>query len=260
MKKKIRLLTLFSLVAFSSLCAEEKAEAQPKITPKAATPEAPMSQPVEITRLSEAFGHVIGKNLENIGVKFDMAQVIKGLQDAIAGKESPMSEMECIQAIASVQEKIFKEQCSENLKRAETFLADNAKTEGVIALEDGKVQYRIIEKGTGAEIESHFSPQIRYTGKYLDGSVFGASKEEETISLDEIIPGLKAGLVGMREGEKRTVYIHPDLAYGTNGYLPPNSLLTFDIEILKANAPIKETAEPDVNVNNEIAEIKTDVR
>ena len=79
-----------------------------------------------------------------------------------------------------------------------------------------------MKKATGAEIESHFSPLIRYTGKYLDGSVFGASKEEETISLDEIIPGLKAGLIGMREGEKRTVYIHPDMAYGTNGYLPPN--------------------------------------
>ncbi len=260
MKKQIRILSLLSLIAIFSVCAEEKAAAQPKTTQAAAQPAAPTNQPVEIARLSEAFGHVIGKNLENIGVKFDMVQVIKGLEDAIAGKESPMSEMECIQAIASVQEKIFKEQCTENLKRAETFLADNARAEGVVALEDGKVQYRVLEKGTGAEIESHFSPQIRYTGKYLDGSVFGASKEEETISLDEIIPGLKAGLVGMREGEKRTLYIHPDLAYGTNGYLPPNSLLTFDIEIVKANAPIKETVEPDIQAKNEIAEVKTDIR
>jgi peptidylprolyl isomerase len=261
MKKQIRILSLLSLIAMSSLYAEEKAAAQPKTTQAAAQPAAATSQPVEIARLSEAFGHVIGKNLENIGVKFDMAQVIKGLQDAMAGKESPMSETECIQAIASVQEKIFKEQCTENLKRAETFLADNAKAEGVVALEDGKVQYRIVEKGNGAEIESHFSPQIRYTGKYLDGSVFGASKEEETISLDEIIPGLKAALLGMREGEKRTVYIHPDLAYGTNGYLPPNSLLTFDVEIVKANAPIKEATEPEIKATkNEIAEIKTDIR
>lgn len=249
MKRQIRLLSFLGLFAIASLSAEEKPEAQSNA-----------NQSVEIARLSEAFGHVIGKNLENIGVKFEMAQVIKGLQDAIAGKESPMSEMECIQAIASVQEKVFKEQCTENLKRAEKFLADNAKTDGVVSLEAGKVLYRINEKGNGAEIESHFSPMVRYTGKYLDGSVFGASKEEETISLDEIIPGLKAGLVGMREGEKRTVYIHPDLAYGTNGYLPPNSLLTFDVEIVKANAPISEISEEAPNAKNEIAEIKTDVR
>jgi peptidylprolyl isomerase len=250
MKKCVRILSLFSLVAISSLFAEEKATAQPTTN----------SKPVETTQLSEAFGHVIGKNLENIGVKFDMVQVIKGLQDAIAGKESPMSEMECIQAIATVQEKVFQEQCTDNLKRAEIFLADNAKAKDVVALEEGKVQYRILEKGEGAEIESHFSPLIRYTGKYLDGSVFSTSKEEEVIALDEIIPGLKAGLVGMKEGEKRTVFIHPDLAYGTNGYLPPNSLLTFDIEIVKANTPLKEMAKPDSKNNPEIADIKTDIR
>lgn len=253
MKKQLRTISLLGLFAVSSLFAEEN-------MPKQNNPVQPAAQSGEIARISEAFGHVIGKNLENIGVKFDMTQVIKGLQDAVAGKESPMSEGECIQAIASVQEKIFKEQCTENLKRAEKFLSDNAKSDGVVSLEEGKVQYRVNEKGGGAEIESHFSPVIRYTGKYLDGSVFGASKEEETISLDEIIPGLKAGLLGMHEGEKRTVYIHPDMAYGTTGYLPPNSLLTFDIEIVKANAPLSETSEDSASAKNEIADIKTDVR
>lgn len=254
----MKILSVLSLLVFSSLAAGEK-----QSSPPAAPPATKPAQPVEIAKLSEAFGHVIGKNLENIGVKFDMAQVIKGLQDAIAGKESPMSEMECIQAIASVQEKIFKEQCAENLKRAETFLDKNSKTDGIVALEEGKVQYRILEQGSGAVIEAHFSPLVKYTGKYLDGSVFGASKEEEMISLDEIIPGLKAGLLGMKEGEKRTVYIHPDLAYGTNGYLPPNSLLTFDIEIVKANAPVKEGPKMDSQKpqeKHEIVDVKTDIR
>ena len=253
MKKQLRTLSFLSLFAVSSLFAEEKPAPQNNAAQ-------PAAQPVEIARISEAFGHVIGKNLENIGVQFDMTQVVKGLQDAVAGKESPMTEVECIQAIASVQEKVFKDQCSENLKKAEKFLSDNKKSDGIVTLEEGKVQYRINEKGGGAEIESHFSPVIRYTGKYLDGSVFGASKEEETISLDEIIPGLKAGLLGMREGEKRTVYIHPDMAYGTNGYLPPNSLLTFDVEIVKANAPITEASEEPAAPKNEIADIKTDIR
>ncbi len=258
MKKQIRIFSLFSLLAVSTLSAEETAQAKP-----VEAPAQQISQPLEIARISEAFGHVISKNLENIGVKFDMAQVIKGLQDAVAGKEAPMTEVECIQAISAVQEKVFKELCTENLKRAESFLADNSKTEGIVALEEGRVQYKIQEVGNGAEVESHFSPLIKYTGKYLDGGVFGASKEEETISLDEIIPGLKAGLVGMKEGEKRTVYIHPELAYGTNGYLPPNSLLTFEVEIVKANAPVQEAKEgetPKALENHEIADVKTDLR
>lgn len=245
MKKFTNVFCLFSVISFAPLFAEEKTS----------------TQSTEIAKISEAFGHLIGKNLENIGVKFDMAQVIKGLQDEVSGKTSPMTEMECIQAIASVQEKIFKEQCVENLKKAEEFLAKNSKNKGVVTLEEGKVQYLVSEKGVGAEVEPHFSPLIRYTGKYLDGSVFGTSKEEEVISLDEIIPGLKAGLIGMREGEKRTIYIHPDFAYGTNGYLPPNSLLTFDIEVVKANAPLKN-ADNDLTSESkqEIADIKTEIR
>lgn len=261
MNKKIRILSALSLIAFSSLIAEEK---QPVEAPVAEAVATPVSAPVvEISKVSEAFGHMIRKNLDHIGVKFDMAQVIKGLQDAIAGKESPMSEMECIQAISAVQAEVFKQQCAENLKRANDFLAGNSKTDGVVALEEGKVQYKITEEGTGAVIEAHFSPLLKYTGKHLDGTVFGASKEEEVISLDEIIPGLRAGLLGMKEGEKRTVYIHPDLAYGASGYLPPNSLLTFELEIVKANAPIVESTDADAQKpedKHEIAEVKTDVR
>jgi peptidylprolyl isomerase len=249
-----RLFALFSLLALSTLGAEEAAV-------KPAEAAAPVATAADIAKISEAFGHVIGKNLETIGVKFDVAQIIKGLQDCVAGKDSPMTEMECIQAIASAQEIVFKQQCAENLARAEVFLTENKKSTDVVILEEGKVQYKVTEPGTGSAVESHFSPLIKYCGKHLDGSVFGSSKEEEMISLDEVIPGLKAGLLGMREGEKRTVYIHPEMAYGTNGYLPPNSLLTFEVEVVKANAPIvKETTETAEQPTPEIAEIKTDIR
>ena len=36
--------------------------------------------------------------------------------------------------------------------------------------------------------------------------------------------------------EKRKIYIHPALAYGTSGELPPNALLTFEVEVIKADA------------------------
>jgi len=194
-----------------------------------------------------------------------VAHVIKGLQDSFSGKDSPMTEIECIQAITVAQEAVFKLQCTENLKVAESFLEENKKETEVIALEEGKVQYKITEAGQGsAQVEAHCSPLIKYAGKYLDGMVFGASKEEEAVSLDEIIPGLRAGLIGMKEGEKRTVYIHPDLAYGTTGLLAPNSLLMFEIEVVKTNAPLisetKEAQSPQVNLPAEITDSKVDVR
>ncbi|HSX03143.1 MAG TPA: FKBP-type peptidyl-prolyl cis-trans isomerase [Rhabdochlamydiaceae bacterium] len=188
-------------------------------------------------QVSEAFGHLIGKNIDTLGIKFDLKRVIKGLQDSSEGKVAPMSESECIQAISTAQEKAFKNQAVENLKKADDFLNKNAKENAIISVGDGKVQYKIEKSGTGEEIKEHYSPLIRYVGKYLDGTVFGSSKEDEMISLDETIAGFSKGLLGMKEGEKRTLFIHPDYAYGTSGYLPPNSLLTFEIELVKANVP-----------------------
>lgn len=197
-------------------------------------------QKQEIDKISESFGHLIGKNMDTIGVEFDLEYVVKGLRDCFSGKNSPMSESECIEAIAKAQELAFKAAAQENLKRAETFLKNNAKEKNVIVLDEGKLQYKVEKAGSGKIVESHSNPIIRYVGKYLDGSVFGQSQQDERISLDETIQGFQKGLVGMKEGEKRTLYIHPEYGYGTQGFLPPNSLLSFEIEIVKANAPLEE--------------------
>ncbi|MCB1108872.1 MAG: FKBP-type peptidyl-prolyl cis-trans isomerase, partial [Chlamydiia bacterium] len=210
----------------------------------------------DLAKLSEAFGHMIGQNLDSLGFDFDMDQVLKGLKDSIAGIESPLSEAETVQAITAIQEEEFKNQSDKNLVAAEDFLASNAQNKDVIEIEEQKLQYKILEEGTGAEVQPHFSPLIRYTGRFIDGKEFGASQEDEPIALDETIPGFSKGLIGMKEGEKRTLYIHPDLGYGMQGFLPPNSLLVFDIELVKANAPQTEetlSTNPSESGSDEIA-------
>jgi len=204
----------------------------------------------EISQISEAFGHLIGKNIDTLGIEFDMDLVMKGLKDATSGKNSPMTEAECIEAISAVQESAFKKKASDNLAKAEAFLDKNADCKNSVALEEGKVQYKVEIQGKGAKVEEHGNPVIRYVGKYMDGTVFGESKEDETISLDETVAGFRKGLVGMKEGEKRTLYIHPDFGYGTQGFLPPNSLLTFEIEIVKANTS-KEQLSDSLTVESE---------
>ena len=47
----------------------------------------------------------------------------------------------------------------------------------------------------------------------------------------------------MKVGEKRRLFIHPNLGYGTSGQLLPNSLLIFDIELVKVEQAPKEDAE-----------------
>lgn len=254
MKLKKRLLLGCALLATQIIHCQEQPSVQAD----------PITHCDEIEKLSRAFGHLIGENLikqdlENGKVKLNIAQVIKGLQEAAAGKASPMTENECIEAIIAVKEQAFEQESKENLENAENFLKKNAEFSEVVSIENGKVQYRIEKVGTGDAIQPHFSPLVQYKGQFLDGSTFRTSNEE-VLFLDEVITGLRVGLIGMKEGEKRTIYIHPDFAYKIHHNIPPNSLLTFEIEVIQANASYDSLSSKENIHSKEIAEPKTDIR
>lgn len=194
----------------------------------------------EIIKVSEAFGHFIGRNLKTPGITFDLESIIKGMRDGYSGKTAPMNDKEYEELMAKVQERAYNQLSANNLKAANDFLAENAKVAGVIEIEPGKLQYKLIKEGTGPVVAEHGSPQIHYVGKFIDGTSFGNSAETGgpiTIPLDQTISGFSKGIAGMKEGEKRVLYVHPELGYGTAGQLPPNSLLIFEVEVVKAVSP-----------------------
>lgn len=69
-----------------------------------------------------------------------------------------------------------------------------------------------------AEAKQGDKVKIHYTGKLDDGSVFDSSLEREplefTLGSGEVIEGFDTGVVGMNEGEEKTVTIPCDKAYG----------------------------------------------
>lgn len=212
----------------------------------------------DIVRLSEAFGHFIGRNLKTPGLNFDLDSLIAGIRDGYSGKPAPMSDKEYEEMMAKLQEQAFKKLSEHNLKAANEFLEKNAHEQKIVQIEPGKLQYFIVQEGNGSSVQEHFSPQIKYTGKFLDGTTFGSSEEVGgtiTIPLDQTIPGFSKGIIGMKEGEKRKLYVHPDLGYGTTGHLPPNSLLIFDIELVKANSP--ETSQ-NLDGDDDLSDLSSD--
>lgn len=61
--------------------------------------------------------------------------------------------------------------------------------------------------------------KINYTGKFDDGEVFDSSEHhgkplDVEVGAGKIIPGLDKALEGMEKGEKKTVRIEADEAYG----------------------------------------------
>ncbi|HSH00724.1 MAG TPA: peptidylprolyl isomerase [candidate division Zixibacteria bacterium] len=60
--------------------------------------------------------------------------------------------------------------------------------------------------------------RVHYTGKLEDGTVFDSSEGREplevTVGAGMVIPGFEKGLTGMKSGDKKTITIGPNEAYG----------------------------------------------
>lgn len=203
---------------------------------------------LDASRLSATFGYRIAKNLiGNSEFEFDLESFISGMRSASAGDPPPMTEEDFMKALSTLQEKAYHELAQSNLEEANKFMQDNASKETIVEIEPGRLQYEIVNMGNGSSVTKENSPLVHYTGKYLDGTVFASSVETGTpvnLSKDQWVP-FKQGVIGAKEGETRRIFIHPDLGNGTKGFHPPNSLLVFDVEIVKveSSTATKETAE-----------------
>ena len=74
------------------------------------------------------------------------------------------------------------------------------------------------------------------SGEYFANSDLSGGAQELPVGAGRIIPGLDEALMDMTAGEKRTVIVPPELAYGERGVenaVPPNSFVVFEIELLQ---------------------------
>jgi peptidylprolyl isomerase len=264
MNKKMMALFVYACVCMLSCCfslkAEEVSVPQDETKNEVVLNDEEIDVPekeevvVNIDKVSETLGHLLMKQLNNPVFNFNMNKIFKGMKQSIAGKEPPLSEEQYGEQMMAIQEKIFQKSAEKNLNEAVAFLEKNVKSEGVISL-NAQLQYKVLEKGEeGKEVLSTDTPLIHYTGKLMDGTVFGSSKDGNPIPLPlkETIIGFNKGIVGMKKGEKRVLYVHPELAYGMTSQLPPNSLLIFEVEVVEPNSVASATAE--TKVTNSIAE------
>ena len=95
-----------------------------------------------------------------------------------------------------------------------------------------------LKVGTGPEAKLGDTVKVHYTGTLKNGTKFDSSYDHDkpfefTLGAGEVIKGWDQGVVGMKVGGKRKLVIPPDLAYGkqAKGKIPPNSQLTFEIEL-----------------------------
>lgn len=94
--------------------------------------------------------------------------------------------------------------------------------------------------GTGTEVKAGSTVTVQYKGAAAStGQEFDSSWSRGgpiTFPLDGVIEGWSKGLVGMKEGGRRTLVIPPAMAYG-NGGPAPGDALVFVVDLIHVKNP-----------------------
>ena len=107
---------------------------------------------------------------------------------------------------------------------------------------NGGLEYVDIKTGTGSAAKKNSKVNVEYTGwiastcKKFDSSYDRKGQAFPlTLGTGQVIPGFDQGLMGMKAGGTRRLFIPAALAYGAQGQpptIPANAILIFDVTML----------------------------
>lgn len=99
-----------------------------------------------------------------------------------------------------------------------------------------------IQIGEGKAVVKGALILCHYRGFLEDGTLFDSSYDHgrpfrTVMGVGRVIKGWDQGMMGMRPGGKRQLFVPSHLAYGERekGKIPPNSHLIFEIELLECH-------------------------
>jgi FKBP-type peptidyl-prolyl cis-trans isomerase len=209
-------------------------------------------------RLSYMVGDNMAQQFIRDGVELDLTALTTGINDALEGKESRLSETQVQETIATLQERAQTRQLEQQAEQAKldaeaadkntaegiTYLAENGKKEGVVTTASG-LQYKEVTAGEGATPKASDTVSVHYKGTLIDGTEFDSSYGRgapAVFPVNGVIPGWTEALQLMSVGDKWELTIPSALAYGaggTGGTIGPNAVLVFEVELLELVDPEK---------------------
>ncbi len=199
-------------------------------------------------KVSYGIGLNIGRQFKQQSMDVDPKLVAAGIATILAGNEPLISDEDLRAAFDAIRAEAAaaqKKLVATNKAAADKFLKENSAKAGVKQTKSG-LQYIVLKEGTGATPTTNDSVAAHYRGKLLDGTTFDesykgagptANEEPITFGVTQVISGWTEALQLMKVGAKYRLFIPPHLAYKAPGRpgIPPNALLTFDIELMAVN-------------------------
>jgi len=193
---------------------------------------------------SYAVGRDIGGSLQPAAGHLDLDAFARGVEDALAGRDPAIPEMEMQGALMR-----FSEQIQASMQEGQADLAAQNRLEGEQYMEVNRanpnvtttasgLQWEVLEAGSGRRPGPEDEVTIHYRGILVDGTQFDSSYdrgEPTTFAVAGVIEGFEEALQLMPVGSKYRFVIPSDLAYGptgTGGVIGPDATLIFEVELL----------------------------
>jgi len=171
----------------------------------------------------------IKKGLENQGDQY-ISSLISGIEAKEKGVLLSQDELRAYPLYIEKQREFL---AQKNLREAKNWMKRLQLKKNVHFIIPLKLAYSLIKKGDGVLLTREYGKVfVNYTIKKVGDHFPETLAKEQELDLTEVIPGLAHGMLSMREGEIRTIYIHPELGYQTNNF-DPNIALEATVELLQ---------------------------
>ena len=190
-------------------------------------------------KFSYAIGLGIGQNLLSMGAQgINVEDFAQAIADVLNRNELAMSHNEAREIVNKYFMELEEKMNAENIEKGKSFLAENAKKEGIVTLPSG-LQYEVITEGNGKKPSATDRVKCHYEGTLIDGTLFDSSikrGQPAVFGVNQVIKGWVEALQLMSEGSKWRLFIPSELGYGAQQageMIPPHSTLIFEVELIE---------------------------
>jgi FKBP-type peptidyl-prolyl cis-trans isomerase FklB len=231
------------MMLLGNVLAQQTPAANPQASPAPEAQKTPAFK-TQKDKISYAIGMNVGASLHREAIDVDPNLVRQGLEDALAGDKTLLTEDEARATLGELQAGLRKKQQEKmqqagevNKEQGEAFLAANKGKDGVVTLPSG-LQYEILTSGAGPKPTASDSVVCNYRGTLIDGKEFDSSYKRgkpTTFPVGGVIKGWTEALQLMPVGSKWRLFVPSELAYGERGTgtdIGPNTTLIFEVELL----------------------------